>query len=194
MIEMKKYEKYIVEDLLPLYEEGLLSDETKEWLETKLGKNAEYEQLLVKMQQPLEKGDIPNISEQDQKKTFKKIQRKLAIYQFIFVAIAFILALQTALLNDNFGFILWYTVLGFVVYLFYANMKTVFLLSFVPIFIWSVFVGIADYSGASPDVSIFAIGFGIFQMALMLAVIHYLFALIGSVIGLIFNKLKSEEG
>lgn len=192
---MNKYEKYIIQDLLPLYEEDLLSDETKEWLDLKLEEKQEYRQLLQKLQKPLEKGDIPEITDAEREKMFQKIHRKLTIYQFIFVAISFILAIQTALLNDSFGFILSYTVLGFVVYLFYSNMKMVFLLSFVPIFIWSVFAGIFGFSNEPVDqeLSAFAYGFSVFQMALILSAIHYLFAFIGSLIALIFKKIKNEE-
>lgn len=51
---MNKYEKYIIQDLLPLYEEDLLSDETKEWLDMKLEEKQEYKLLLQKLQKPLE--------------------------------------------------------------------------------------------------------------------------------------------
>lgn len=192
---MNKYEKYIIQDLLPLYEEDLLSDETKEWLDMKLEEKQEYKLLLQKLQKPLEKGDIPEVTDADREKMFKKIHRKLTIYQFIFVAISFILSIQTALLNDSFGFIPSYTVLGFVVYLFYSNMKMVFLLSFVPIFIWSVLAGIFGFSNEPVDkeLSAFAYGFNVFQMALILSAIHYLFAFVGSLIALIFKKMKNEE-
>ncbi|MFS8652825.1 MAG: hypothetical protein FWJ66_13100, partial [Caldibacillus sp.] len=91
--------------------------------------------------------------------------------------------------------ILSYTVLGFVVYLFYSNMKMVFLLSFVPIFIWSVLAGIFGFSNEPVDkeLSAFAYGFNVFQMALILSAIHYLFAFVGSLIALIFKKMKNEE-
>ena len=138
MCKMDNHVKHIIEDLLPLYQEGLLSKETKEWLEAQLEENPAYQELLEKMRHTLEKEDTPEISAPEQEKMFKRIHRKLTIYQFIFTGIAFFLAMQTALLNESFGFILWYAVLGFVVYLFYADMRIVFLLSFVPIFIWSV--------------------------------------------------------
>lgn len=51
---MNKYEKYIIQDLLPLYEEDLLSDETKEWLDMKLEEKQEYKLLIQKLQKPLE--------------------------------------------------------------------------------------------------------------------------------------------
>ncbi|MHA6250442.1 hypothetical protein [Oceanobacillus sp. CAU 1775] len=189
---MDKHVQHIVEDLLPLYQEGLLSDETTKWLENQLENNADWKKLAQGLEEPLEKEGIPHFPEAEQDKMFKKINRKLTIYQFIFIAISLVLAFQTAIWNDSFGFIFWYTVLGFVIYLFYSSMKIVFLFSFVPIFIWSVIVGFSDYE-AIPEVSMFALGFEVFQMAIMVAVIHYLFAVIGSVIGFIIKKLTNKE-
>lgn len=191
MIKMDKHTQYIVEDLLPLYQEELLSDETKAWLETQLENNPEWQTLAKGLEEPLEKEAVPAITATEQDKMFKKINRKLAVYQVIFVIISLILAFQTSIWNDSFGFILWYTVLGFVIYLFYSKMKIVFLFSFVPIFIWSMFEGFSDYV-AGPEMSTFALGFEVFQMAIMTSVIHYVFAFIGSLIGLIINKLTHK--
>lgn len=79
MIKMKKYEKYIIEDLLPLYEEGLLSEETKEWLEVQLKKNEEYQRLHEKMQQPLEKQTFRKSMRQNKTKCLRKF---IGNYQF----------------------------------------------------------------------------------------------------------------
>lgn len=194
MCKMDNHVKHIIEDLLPLYQEGLLSKESKEWLEAQLEENPAYQELLEKMRHTLEKEDTPEISAPEQEKMFKRIHRKLTIYQFIFTGIAFFLAMQTALLNESFGFILWYAVLGFVVYLFYADMRIVFLLSFVPIFIWSVVMEVSSfmngaYEGAE---SFFSVGFDVVVTAVVLSFIHFFFALIGSVIALILKKLKTE--
>lgn len=191
MIKMDKHIQYIVEDLLPLYQEGLLSDETKAWLETQLESNPEWQTLAKGLEEPFEKEAVPVITVTEQDKMFKKINRKLAFYQVIFVVISLILAFQTSIWNDSFGFILWYTVLGFVIYLFYSKMKIVFLFSFVPIFIWSMIEGFSDYA-AVPEMSTFARGFEVFQMAIMTSVIHYIFAFIGSLIGLIIKKLNHK--
>ncbi|MFD2042693.1 hypothetical protein ACFSTA_00055 [Ornithinibacillus salinisoli] len=189
---MDKHVRHIVEDLLPLYEEGLLSNETTKWVEEQIEENGELQKLAQRLQNPLEKEEVPNTSEGSRDKMFKKINRRLSLYQIIFVALSFLLAIQTSLLNDSFGFILWYTVLGIVSYLFYSDMKMVFLLSFIPIFIWSVVDGISDYLAGhiAMDASLFMYGFDVLQMAIFVSVIHYLFALVGSVIGLLIKKLR----
>lgn len=188
---MDKHIRYIVEDLLPLYQEGLLSDETTQWIEEQIKENTELQKLQQKLQNPIEKEEIPKTSEIERDKMFKRINRRLSLYQIIFVALSFLLAIQTSLLNDSYGFILWYTVLGLLVYLFYSDMKIVFLFSFIPIFIWSVVEGISDYfdSHMDADISVFAFGFDLLQMALVVSTMHYLFALIGSVIGLFIKKV-----
>ncbi len=124
---MDKHVGHIVEDLLPLYQEGLLSDATKEWIEEQMEKNEELQKLAKVLQNPLEKEEIPETSESDRDKMFKKINRRLSLYQIIFVGLSFLLAIKTALINDSFGFILWYTILGLLIYLFYSDMKMVFL-------------------------------------------------------------------
>jgi type IV secretory pathway TrbD component len=187
---MNKHVEHIVLDLLPLYQEGLLSDETTEWLEKQLQENNELKQLAEKMDTPLEKEQVPIQPKSERDKMFKKINRKLAIFQIVFIAISFILAMQTSLLNGSFGFILWYTVLGTIVYLFYSDMKMVFLLSFIPIFIWSIVNNISNYMNGYVDTFDFKDLLGIVSVS----TIHFLFALIGSVIGLIIMKLKEKEG
>ncbi len=195
MIKMDKHVGHIVEDLLPLYQEGLLSDATKEWIEEQMEKNEELQKLAKVLQNPLEKEEIPETSESDRDKMFKKINRRLSLYQIIFVGLSFLLAIKTALINDSFGFILWYTVLGLLIYLFYSDMKMVFLFSFIPIFIWSVIEGISAYLAGQIDAefSMLMYGFDVLQASVMVSAIHYLFALIGSVIGLLFKKLKKKE-
>ncbi|GAA0488523.1 hypothetical protein GCM10008986_12820 [Salinibacillus aidingensis] len=187
--------RHIVIDLLPFYQEGLLSKETTEWLEKQMEENEEYRKLAQTIQNPLEKEEIPTTTEIERDKVFKKIHRKLSLYQIIFVALSFLLAIQTSLLNDSYEFILWYTLLGFLVYLFYSDMKMSFYFSFIPIFIWSIVEGISDYMEGhiDPQVSLFTYGFDIFQMAILVSIIHYVFALIGSVIGLLTRKLRAKE-
>ncbi|MDA7026669.1 hypothetical protein PJ311_08620 [Bacillus sp. CLL-7-23] len=179
--------RYIIEDLLPLYHEGLLSEETSRWIEEQTEKHEEYRKLMVMSSTPLPKKEI--VPPVNQEKMFKKINRKLSFYQIIFVAISFFLAIKTSLLNESFGFILWYTVLGLLVYLFYRDIKIVLLLSFVPILLWSFkdnlehFTkeeGIFEYLSA-------AVG-GAFFYSLM----HCIFSMIGSLIG--WLSIKFREG
>lgn len=191
MLNKKKLDA-IMEDLIPLYNEGLLSAETTEWFEEQVRQDAKYKQLVTVSQLPLPKQEIepPVNSEQ----MLKKINRKLSTYQLIFMAISFYLAINTSILNESFGFILWYAVLGLVTYLFYQDMKMVFLISFFPIFMWSIGSSVVDFFS---ERTIDGIHFGAFLWqsiagAVLLSGIHYLFAVIGSVIGLLIYKLKEK--
>lgn len=196
MIEMDKYIRHIVEDLLPLYQEGLLSNETKEWLEKQIAENEEFQTLVLNLQTPIIKEEIETTETLDMKreKMFKKIHRRLAFYQIIFVAISFLFAIQTSLLNESFGFILSYTVLGLLVYLFYSDMKIVFFISFIPIFLWVLVEGISSFLAGPIDenVSTITYGFRVLQTAIVNSVLHYLFAFIGSIIGLLIKKLRGD--
>lgn len=189
---MDKYVRFIIEDLLPLYNEGLLSEETTEWLEDQVAKNLELQKIVAQSNRPLEKIEIESTVEPD--KMIKNIKRKLSIYQLIFMAISFYLAINTSLLNDSFGFIFWYTVLGIVTYLFYKDMKIVFYISMLPIFIWSIGGNIAEYRAGHIDntVSITTYVFQSITGSFFMGLIHYLFALIGSLIGLLLIKIKER--
>lgn len=196
MVKMdKQMVRHIVEDLLPLYEEGLVSEETKKWLEEQLKKDENLRKLAQTLQTPLEKEVIPIIDEVKQEKTFKNIQRKLSLYQIIFVAISFVLAIRTSLLNESFGFILSYAILGFIIYLFYKDMKIVFYLSFIPIFLWSVIDGISTYIARDvvEGITLMEYVYDLLLGTLLISFIHYLFALIGSVIGFLLKKLFQRE-
>ncbi|MBU9712548.1 hypothetical protein [Evansella tamaricis] len=186
--------RHLVEDLLPLYEEGLLSPETTDWLEEQLKKNKELQEVMKQIEKPLPKGSID--SPVNDEKMFKKINQRLSLFQIIFVGISFILAISTSLMNDSFGFIFWYTVLGLVTYLFYKDMKIVFYITFIPIFLWSIGDSVLVYwRGHYIDGITIAefIGSSLFG-AFMMTIIHYLFALIGSIIGWIILKLKEKDG
>ncbi len=79
--------KYIVEDLLPLYQEDLLHAETKEWLEEQLENSEEYRLLLQRLSQPLPQPEIETSI--DYHRMMGKIGRKLSLYQIVFVALSF---------------------------------------------------------------------------------------------------------
>src|SRR5690625_5924379 len=66
-----------------------------------------------------------------QKNTFK-----ISFYQLLFVGISFFLAIRSVILFDRFNFILYYTLLGFVTYLFYRRYAIVTLISFFSLFLW----------------------------------------------------------
>lgn len=190
---MNKEVRFIIEDLLPLYNEGLLSEETTKWLEKQMAENEEYKRLAETSQKPLEKENIPNPV--DQELMFKRINRKLSIYQILFVALSFFLAIKTSVLNNSFGFILWYAILGFVIFLFYSDIKIVFLFSFVPIFIWAMTNHISEYyTGAYTDVSFITMIGQTLSMAIIVSVLHLLFAVLGSIVGWLAKKIWTKEG
>lgn len=172
---------FIIEDLLPLYNEDLLSIETEKWVENHLKSCTQCKKLESITVEPMTEKPISSPINYD--KMMKKITFKLSLYQIIFIGISFFLALQTSLLKDSFGFILSYTVLGFITYLFYQNLKIVIAITFLPIFFWSL--------GTSFALNKF---FQLVLASLLTASIHLMFALIGVLIGYLVLKIKDSEG
>ncbi|MCH1625635.1 hypothetical protein [Fredinandcohnia quinoae] len=189
---MDKQIRSIIEDLLPLYNEGLLSEETTNWLEEQVKRNDDFQNLLKHTVEPLEKEAINTTIEHE--KMMKRINRKLSIYQIIFVAISFFLAIKTSILNESFGFILWYAVLGLLTYLFYKDFKIVLYISLLPIFIWSLGSNLTDYqSGNIDDNQTFSVFFFMSMVgSLLLSLIHFIFALLGSMMGFLIIKIKER--
>ncbi|MCY8385299.1 hypothetical protein MOC94_19235 [Bacillus haynesii] len=187
---MKDKERSIFKDLLPLYHEGLLSKETAEWIEEAAENDEELQKLLKMSEAELPKEQIESSVHESQ--MFKRINRKLSLYQLMFMAISFFLAIRTSLLNESFGFILWYAVLGLAVYLFYRDMKLVILLSFAPIFIWGMGDILAGWDAAGGTGVVEHLLYAVFG-AFVLAVIHCFFAAVGMMIGWLFLKLKERS-
>lgn len=183
----------IIEDLLPLYEEGLLQEETKLWVEDHI-KNCEQCADLVELSEmPLKKESLPNPV--DHEKMMSKITFKLSIYQLILVGISFFLAIRTVILQESFGYILAYTILGLITYLFYKNVYVVILISFVPVFIWHLVevVPHISYNAAQFSQSIWRSWFDALLGAGIGAGIHFVFAVIGMVIGILILKIRESE-
>lgn len=182
---------FIVKDLLPLYNENLLSDETTEWVNEHIKTCKECNSLVEASSLELNTEPIENTMNQEL--MFKKINRKLSMYQIIFVALSFFIAINTSLLSESFGFILWYPVLGAITYLFYKDIRLVFLLAFIPIFIWSFSSNILDYFNSSYlDISFFQIlGYSLIR-SIPVSLFHLLFAFIGNIIGALILKLHNE--
>lgn len=183
----------IVKDLLPLYEEHLVSEETSSFIEEHLDNctdcNAFYNDLKSELSVP----DIKNDMNNEKEKMFKKINRRLSIYQIIFVAIAFATAMYTSLLNKQFGFILWYTVLGLLTYLFYKDLKIVFLLSFIPIFLWSLGSAFVPFfNGQYGSCSFVSYLYSNVKLSIQTAFIHFIFAFIGGLMGILIYKIKEK--
>lgn len=66
--------KAIIEDLLPLYHEGLLSEETTKWLEEEANQNKDYQRLLSLSERQLT---------DEQKKSSQRSIRKKCLSKFI---------------------------------------------------------------------------------------------------------------
>ena len=188
---METTKRHIIEDLLPLYAEGLLSAETTKWLEAEISGNEEYKELVRLSREPVSLPAAAPPANYD--RMMRKINRKLSLYQMVFVALSFYLAIRTSLLNDSFGFILWYAVLGLLTYLFYRDMKIVLLVAVLPILIWSLGSRIAElYQGHFTG----NLGEWILQTAvncILMIVIHSIFLLIGSLMAYLLIGMKKGE-
>ncbi len=185
-----KTNRSIIEDLLPLYQEDLLSDETARWLEEQIRSNEAYQHLYELSRKPLPAPE-QTASANDYEKMMRKISRKLSVYQLIMMAISFFMAISTSMMGDSFGFILWYAVLGLVTFLFYRDIKVVLLVTFVPIFLW--LFGDMIYErmhGHVTDTGLFTYVLLSFLGALLGAALHTVFALIGAAIGWLAGRKK----
>jgi hypothetical protein len=181
----------IIEDLLPLYGEGLLRDETVRWLKEQAKANPEYQQLLNQAGKPLEP-PMPEV-QADYEAMMRGIRRKLSVLQIILVALSFLMAMSTSLMGNSFGFVLWYAVLGGVMFLFYRDWRLVLLASFVPIFLWLFADTLQGWlqarsEGSAPGGFFTALA-GAAGGSLFMAGIHALFALVGmGIVWLAFRK------
>lgn len=183
---------FIVRDLLPLYNENLLSEETTAWTNEHLENCLECKKI---QQASLREITTEPIEDpMDAELMFKRINRKLSMYQIIFIALSFFLAANTSMLNESFGFILWYPVLGALIYLFYKDMKLVFMLSFIPMILWAFGENIIDFTkGAYVDISFWAFLSESLFSCFFMAIIHFLFAAIGALIGYLIILIKSKD-
>ena len=175
----------VTQDLLPLYEEELLQLNTQRFVEEHLQSCQECRHIAEQSQIPLP-AEVRTSGAA--KKMIRNITLKLTTIQIFFVAIAFILAISTTIMNDNSGFILTYTILGTVTYLFYQSVLIAILLAGVPNFIWNCLLYMTDWFGEFYAQS--------FSEALLIAltalIIHLLLTFIGIIIG--FCILKIREG
>lgn len=180
----------IVKDLLPLYEENLLSSETTAFLESHLEECEKCKKLHLSS---IDNMKLPVTDFMDSELMYKKINRKLSLYQIIFVALSFFLAINTSLMNNSFGFILWYPILGLITYLFYKDLKIVFYLSFIPLVLWCFGASFVDlFKGSYEAVPFIEFITSTTIMSLTNAFIHYVFALMGGLIGFLISKIKAK--
>lgn len=183
----------IAEDLLPLYKESLLQEATNKWLEEHLAKCDSCSKLHQRSQKPIVHENPA--SPVNYEKMMSRINLKLSLYQLILLGISFFLAIRTVVLEENFEFILYYTILGLVAYLFYKNFKIVTLIAFLPVFIWhfgTMIPELANYTENALNNPLNGI-FDISMVSFMAGFIHLLFALIGALIGYFILKLTESE-
>jgi len=180
---------YIVEDLLPLYHDDLLQEESREWLEEHVSHCQKCKNLMRISKQPIVKEVIE--PELDYEKMIKKNNFKISLYQILFLGISFFLAIRSTILMEDFSFVLYYTILGFVTYLFYKRYVTVMLISFMPIFLYQIGSLLLEINSVLEhlDSSLGEFLRDILLGSFIFAGIPLLFALIGATIGLFTLKL-----
>ncbi|MGN7479568.1 zf-HC2 domain-containing protein [Solibacillus silvestris] len=176
----------IIQDLLPLYEEDLLQRETALFVEEHLKSCQECRQIAEQSQIPL---PVEAAHSGGSKNMIRKITLKLTTIQIFFVAIAFILAMSTTIMNDNSGFILTYALLGAVTYLFYRSIVIAVLLAGIPNFIWNCLLYMTDWFG-----KFYAQSFSeALSIILTTLIIHLIFTFIGIMIGFCILKIREEN-
>lgn len=176
----------ITQDLLPLYEEGLLQPETKLFVDEHLHSCDECRQIAEQSQIPLAPKVKPGLSS---KKMIRKVTLRVASIQIFFVAIAFLLAMSTSLMNGSVGYILTYTILGAITYLFYQSMFMSFLIAAVPTLLWSIMKYMTNWLGGVPLESIS----GEFGVTIIVFFMHVIFTIIGIAIGFCIRKVMEEK-
>lgn len=187
----------IIEDLYPLYEEGLVHEHTATFIEEHLKSCSQCSNRFLSKQSelnaPVEKSKVSAAI------SIKKTQSKLAVYQLLIMLLSFYFAMTTNLFAESLDFILTYFILGLVTFLFYRSWLLTFLIAFLPVF----FIGFyetamapnafrlykSDYLGGN----IFAFIWMHFIGATFTAILHTIFAMLGAVVALLITKLKKEE-
>lgn len=167
------HECTIIEDLLPLYLKHQLRPDTVRFIENHIV-SCERCQQLISGQPTL----TPN----------RSIKHKWTFFHLIFIVLSFMFALNSSLLGNNLSFIVSYAIFGYFTYLFYKNVWIVFFISFTPIFFWAIINNFStplyfNHSNFS-DLVILLVG------ASYMAIIHTIFALFGSAIAIILQKIK----
>ena len=187
----------IIEDLYPLYEEGLVHKNTGQFIEQHVNScplcASRFLGKQIELSVPVEK---PKVSAAV---SVKKTQSKLAVYQLLIMLLSFYFAMTTNLFAESFGFILTYFILGLVIFLFYRSWLLTFLISFLPVF----FIGFhetaltpnayrlykGDHLGGNVLVFIWMHLIG----ATFMAILHTIFTMLGAVVALFMTRLKKED-
>lgn len=176
----------ITQDLLPLYEEGLLSPDTQQFIDTHLQSCEECRDIAAKSQIPLPTKAVPHAPN---KKMIRKITVRVTSIQLIFMAIAFILAISSAIINDNRSYILTYTLLGLATYLFYRSTWITLFIAAVPTVACSCLLYMTDWIAHYYVTDMVEA----VQLVLFSLVAHLIFTLCGIAIGFCIRKVMEEK-
>ncbi|HEY8528602.1 MAG TPA: hypothetical protein VIL22_02835 [Paenibacillaceae bacterium] len=118
--------------------------------------------------------------------TIRSLKRKVRALQLILTVLAFLAAMNSTMMAGSMGFILWYAVLGGVVFYFYRKIWLVLLLSFVPAFGWMIVYEAGSMGEAGIP--------GMLLSSLIAAGIHTVFALVGMAIAWLAAFRKAFPG
>lgn len=189
---------HLVEDLWPLYEEGLVQFETKQWIEQHIEHCPQCQKL---RDENVETMSIPE-SKMNAEQTIAKTTFKLHIYQLLLVAVSFVFAMNTSILsNTGFQFILSYFILGVVVFSFYKSWQLTVLIAFIPTAIWTVYDSIMSYGSLTRWWAQSLIDYeSVWQLlsnqvagALFIGALHTLFTLFGLCFVLLIQRAFEKE-
>ena len=161
----------IVEDLLPLYLKRTLQSDTMRFIENHIASCESCRQLTSAQPPPSQK---------------RPMKRTLTFFHLVFIVLSFMFALNSSLLGNNLSFIVSYAIFGCLTYLFYKNIWIVFVISFTPVFVWAIIdnfnTSLYITHSSFSDIGALLIG------ATFIAILHTIFALIGSAIAIILRK------
>ena len=176
----------ITQDLLPLYEESLLSPASQQFVDTHLQSCEACRAIAAKSQIPL---PAKAATKGPDKKMIRKITVRVTTIQLIFVAIAFILAISTALINDHRSYILTYTLLGLAAYLFYRSAWLTLFIAAVPTVICGCLLYMTNWIS---NYYVTDIAEAV-QLIVFSLVIHLIFTVCGIGIGFCIRKVMEEK-
>ncbi|MFJ7951500.1 zf-HC2 domain-containing protein [Lysinibacillus sp. NPDC096418] len=167
----------IVEDLLALYLKRTLQNDTLHFIENHIASCERCQQLASAQPPPSQK---------------RPMKRTLTFFHLVFIVLSFMFALNSSLLGNNFSFIVSYAIFGCLTYLFYKNIWIVFVISFIPVFVWAIidnlYTPLYITHTSFADIGALLVG------ASFIAILHTIFALLGSAMAIIlrnFFMLKS---
>ena len=187
----------IIEDLYPLYEEGLVHEHTATFIEEHLKSCSQCSSSFIgkqlELNAPVEKSKVSAAV------SVKKTQSKLAVYQLLLMILSFYFAMTTNLFAESFGFILTYFILGLVTFLFYRSWLLTLLIAFLPVFLIGFYETAMTpnayrlYKGDHLGGNIFVFVWMHFIGAVFTAAMHTFFAMLGAVVALFIKNLKKED-